>query len=399
MPTLIDLAKRLKGQGAAQGRASGGASGVRYGTVQAAAAALAAEDGAGDGAAAGVTVLLDGSTEPVTLRADAPVSEGERVRVVSQGGSYAVVALAGVAQAASDAQDSADAAAERAEEVAGELSYAMRVTSEGLEVGLKKDGKYTGARVVLSPSGLVFKPESGLFDLASFTADAVTLGTVFDQNVRITKDGFSITDQGFSTRFFIGTDGGMTHIQSQQPVSLAYMDGVSTVASLRLSKKTFTDGTEGGEVAVSACPGGFGTGTTLRLDSSGWVEVAGPDGTELLDMSPDSGVSCGLKASPGVSQTLAKSYVTAWRHMGWVVVRLDNYAPWTSAVTTPTSKEVGTLPEGWRPPERFKGPLYVGSASCAAMAYVGTDGKVSVYSNALGANQQLSGCLIYPATQ
>ncbi len=390
--TYYDAARLAFGRKGANAALAGqqlGAAAVTYGTVLA------------DSQGGAVSVHLDSSEEgtAVELSLDAPASAGDRVKVTTQGGSYAVVALAGVAQAASDAQDSADAAAERAEEVAGELSYAMRVTSEGLEVGLKKDGEYTGARVVLSPSGLVFKPVDGLFDLASFTADAVTLGSVFDQNVRITKDGFSITDKGFSTRFLIGTDGGMTHVQSQQPVSLAYMDGVSTVASLRLSKKTFTDGTEGGEVAVSACPGGFGTGTTLRLDSSGWVEVAGPDGTELLDMSPDSGVSCGLKASPGVSQTLVKSCVTAWRHMGWVVVRLDNYAPWTAAVTSPTSKAVGTLPEGWRPPERFKGALYPGSADYSAMAYVDTGGKVSVYSSALGANQQLSGYVVYPATQ
>ncbi len=381
------LAFGRKGTNAALAGQQLGAPSVTYGTVLA------------DSKGGTVKVHLDSSEEgtAVELSLDAPVSKGDRVKVTTQGGSYAVVALAGVAQAASDAQDSADAAAERAEEVAGELSYAMRVTSEGLEVGLKKDGKYTGARVVLSPSGLVFKPESGLFDLASFTADAVTLGTVFDQNVRITRDGFFITDQGFSTRFAIGTGGGMTHVQSQQPVSLAYMDGVSTVACLDLDKATLADGTKAACARLSAY--GASGAATLSIDSAGWASLSAPDGSTLLDVSPSTGVSCDLKAGARGSKVLVKSSVTAYRHMGWVVVRFDNYAPWTAAVTSPTSKAVGTLPEGWRPPERFKGALYPGSADYSAMAYVDTGGKVSVYSSALGANQQLSGYVVYPATQ
>lgn len=116
MATMIDLAKSLRGGRAARkvaAAASGNANSVRYGTATA----------VGDGTA---TVLLDGSTEAVTLRTEAAVSQGERVRVVSQGGSYVVVALGVIASDAASARESASASASSAAQAAAQAEAARR---------------------------------------------------------------------------------------------------------------------------------------------------------------------------------------------------------------------------------------------------------------------------------
>ena len=115
MATIIDLAKSLSRGGAARRSyaQAGGASGVRYGTVQSVSGSAA-------------TVRLDGSDEAVTLTTDATVSDGERVRVVSQGGSYAVVALKGVAKDAASAVEQAKALAEQAKQAVASAEQAAK---------------------------------------------------------------------------------------------------------------------------------------------------------------------------------------------------------------------------------------------------------------------------------
>ena len=115
--SIIDLAKSLAGVSRPTGFSRSGvggvtgASDVRHGTAQA------------DSSGGSVSVLMDGSSEPVTLACVTPVRSGQRVSVVYQGGVYKVVALeqmvqdvADGASASKEAQQVAQAAQQAAEE-------------------------------------------------------------------------------------------------------------------------------------------------------------------------------------------------------------------------------------------------------------------------------------------
>lgn len=123
MATMIDLAKAARGRSAARTRVSRvTAASVRYGT------ALTSCEAGG-----AVDVMLDGSAEPVTLHAESPIASGERVRVVSQGGSYAVVALSSLVERVADAGAQATEAKDAAESAKEQAKKAMEQSAEDLK--------------------------------------------------------------------------------------------------------------------------------------------------------------------------------------------------------------------------------------------------------------------------
>lgn len=86
----IDIARRVSNQAARLPVATA----ARYGTVEASA-----------DAGQQTTILLDGSSVPAYLVADVPVRRGDRVAVVSQGGTYTVVSLDGAGRTATNFLD------------------------------------------------------------------------------------------------------------------------------------------------------------------------------------------------------------------------------------------------------------------------------------------------------
>ena len=279
-----------------------------------------------------------------------------------------------------------------------DTSTLVRQSGAGVEVARKVNGSYTGTRALLGSDALEFKSADGNTTLASFGANEVMLGNLFAPHVGISTSSFSIMD-GLITLVTVANNSA-TGPYIYGDGSLSLRSAEYAIADAVVSLGTTTSGSaKTGTVKLSANnPSNILKGATLTLDSSGGLTFAA-DSSAKLNVTPTA-ISCGsLKAESVGSATLVSSTVTAHRHLGWVVVRFDNYVPWTSAVATDTAKQVGTLAAGWRPPQRFKGPLYAGSADCAAQAYVQTDGGVYVYADKMPASQALSGYVVYPATQ
>lgn len=183
MATTVDVARSLAsamGARAASGSPHAAATSARYGTAQ------------GD-AAAGETVrvLMDGSDEEVSVRVDAPVRRGERVKVIKQGGTYTVVALGTMAQTYATKVDVSETAEGLelkigkkvdAQGAVDALSTVIRGTEKGIEVGeVDGDGKRATAYSVVSPEGA--------FEVHS--AAGVPMAVINDTSIR--KRGHSAT--------------------------------------------------------------------------------------------------------------------------------------------------------------------------------------------------------------
>ncbi len=426
--TVIDLAKSLGGKKrtrAATTASQTSAGSVRYGTATA----------VGTGT---VTVTLDGSTSAVTLTTDAEVEKGDRVRVVSQGGSYAVVALKGIgaattvansaAKAAQDAAttagnaakdaSAAKTAAQAAQDTADELSTLIRDTTEGVEVAkVTSAGAYSGVRALLTADALKFLSTAGAV-LAEFGANVKTAGLKLFGGVATLLAGdktVTVSDKEQAT--ITGLDIKAPFVSVSGGDYLAEVGTSATIGGYDVSATLKTGSISGyyGKAAHSCTLGAYKTKTgeqhsaEMMLSSAPKVTITAVDSTSSTFPSntlgvTNEGVQGGGKALYPSSKALATG-VTAYRHMGWVVVVFNNYVPSSAEVTEGTHFHVGALGDGWKPPSMMKGQLYAGNPGYAAMAYVrsekgaSNDGEVAVYSNALGAGQQLSGYLIYPATR
>ena len=156
MATRIDVARALKSgrRPAARSSARAAATSTRYGTAQADAAAGET-----------VRVLMDGSGEEVEVRVDAPVSKGERVKVVKQGGVYTVVALGTMAKTYA-------------------TKLEMKQTAEGLEVKISKKVDGPGAIAALSA-------------LIRATLSGVEVGMVDEDGNHATPYSVMASDGGF----------------------------------------------------------------------------------------------------------------------------------------------------------------------------------------------------------
>lgn len=164
MATRIDVARALKSgrRPAARPSARSAATSTRYGTAQADAAAGET-----------VRVLMDGSGEEVEVRVDAPVSKGERVKVVKQGGVYTVVALGTMAKTYATKLEMEQTAegleVKISKKVDGPgaiaaLSALIRATLSGVEVGMvDEDGNHaTPYSVVASDGGFIIMSAGGV---------------------------------------------------------------------------------------------------------------------------------------------------------------------------------------------------------------------------------------------
>lgn len=183
MATTIDIARSLAsamGARNASGSPRAAATSTRYGTAQ------------GDAAAgASVRVLMDGSDEEVSVRVDAPVRKGERVKIVKQGGTYTVVALGTMAQTYATKVDVSETAegleAKISEKVDPQgardaLSVLIKATAQGVQVGkVDEDGENATAYSVMS--------SEGAFEVRS--AAGVPMAVINDTSIR--KRGHSAT--------------------------------------------------------------------------------------------------------------------------------------------------------------------------------------------------------------
>lgn len=420
MATRLDVARALKGSSSGTSKTAT-ASNVRYGTASGASA---------DGQ---VTVVLDGSTEAVTLKTDADVAQGERVRVVSQGGSYAVVALKGVSAAASAASETAGAAKTAADTASATASAAsatataasskadtasatataaasaasaaqaaaeatqtlIRETSKGVEVAkVTSTGAYSGTRATLGADALTFTNRTGVTTLAEFGANGATLGSALGQHVSIGTDSFNIVKSAGDVLISIGSTSLGPYIDGDGSLELRSSD---TLPTAKATLGTTTSGsTKTGTAKLYAYnPSDVLKYTTLTLDSSSGLTFAVGSANKLKVTSTTLACSA-LKAVPE-TKTLVSSTVTAYRHMGMVTVRFDNWT--SSAITTAGSYQVGTLAAGWRPPARVKAPLYCDPFN-NLFIYVETGGAVKVYApDKVASTVRMSGTVTFIATQ
>ena len=204
MTTLLDLSKRIYGKERGFAKQSVGSRGqladVRHGIARS-----ASEGGY-------VTVLMDGSEEPVEVVCEVPVAEGQRVTIMSRSGTYKVVSVGQIVEIAQNASEAAAKAV-----IATTDEYALSDSSSNAPAqGWSTDtpdwtpGSYIWRRVTtVYGDGTVETGSPALMtgNAGSAGEDATTLridssrGTVFKNsdvstvlNAVIYKGGLRITD-------------------------------------------------------------------------------------------------------------------------------------------------------------------------------------------------------------
>ena len=275
-----------------------------------------------------------------------------------------------------------------------DTSTLIRQSGDGVEVARKVNGSYVGTRATLGSDSLAFTDRTGVTTLAEFGADGATLGSALGQHVSIGTDSFSIVDKTLNVLVNIGSNSLGPYIDGDGSLELRSSDTLPT-AEVELGTTT-SGSTKTGTAKLSANnPSNVLKGATLTLDSSSGLTFA-VDSAAKLKVTSTTLACSALKAVPE-AKTLVSSTVTAYRHMGMVTVRLDNYV--TDKITAAGSYSVGTLPAGWHPPARVKAPLY-----CNPLAnlffYVETGGTVKVYApDKVSSTTQMSGTVTFIATQ
>lgn len=287
MATRLDVARALgsaSGRRPARSAAREAATSTRYGTAQADAAAGET-----------VRVLMDGSDEEVEVRVDAPVSKGERVKIVKQGGTYTVVAIGTMAKTYATKVE-VNKTAEGLEAKIGKkvdeqgaldaLSTLIKATEQGIEVGkVDEDGKHAtpygvmssdGFFEVMSASGLpmfiaasdrtckrehMWSPlspsDSSFVPTPTLAIVGVELlmsspGGISSGAVRLNLGGYSISDYMFLE--FVYTDGTRSYAQR------LYQPALNASTSL---SRTVSDG----EALYSAS-------VTVKVDAAGSITLS-----------------------------------------------------------------------------------------------------------------------------
>ena len=295
-----------------------------------------------------------------------------------------------------------------------DTSTLIRQSGDGVEVARKSGGAYTGTRAVLGSDALEFRSADGKTEIASFGADPKGTGVSMLGGVAsmmASDKTVTVSDKEQATLTGLDIAAPFTNVSGGD--YLATVGTSSTVGGYSVSAQLKTGLISGyyGQAAHSAALGAYKTKTgeqhssELMLTSTAGATVTCVDGksSNTLGVTAE-GVRGGGKALWASSQALATG-VTAYRHMGWVVVAFNNYVLSTVEVTKATHFTVGTLPDGWKPPAMMKGQLYAGTAELSAMVYVrseagaANDGQVCVYTNYMLANQTVSGYVVYPATR
>ncbi len=322
----------------------------------------------------------------------------------------AVAATAGKAQeqaaAAATVASGAATTAQTAQDATDKLSTLIRDTGEGVEVAkVTSAGAYSGVRALLTADALKFLSTAGS-TLAEFGANVKTAGLKLFGGVATLLAGdktVTVSDKEQAT--ITGLDIKAPFVSVSGGDYLAEMGTSTTINGYDVSATLKTGSISGyyGTAQHTCVLGSYKMKTgeqhsaVLTLSSAAGANVTAVDGTESCALGVTSqGVRGGGKALYASKVALATG-VTAYRHMGWVVVAFNNWV--TSSAIGGANVRVGTLAAGYRPPEVMKGALFAGSADYSAMANVSTAGVVQVYSANLPANQQVSGYVIYPATQ
>lgn len=293
-------------------------------------------------------------------------------------------------------------------------STLIRQSGDGVEVARKVGGAYTGTRAVLGSDALTFKSADGSTELASFGADVKSAGvSLLGGAATMVASDKAVTVSDKEQTTLTGLDIKAPFVNVSGGDYLATMGTSATVGGYDVSANVTAGLISGsyGSGSHSLVAGAYKTKTgeqhsaVLTLGVTPKADITCVDGTTVNSLGATAyGVRGGGKALYVVSKAITTG-VTAYRHMGWVLVAFNNYVPSATDVTSGTHFTAGTLPDGWKPPAMMKGQLYAGSADYSAMGYVrsesgaSNDGQVCVYTNYLPANQQVSGYLIYPATR
>ena len=295
-----------------------------------------------------------------------------------------------------------------------DTSTLIRQSGDGVEVARKSGGSYVGTRALLGSDALEFRSADGKTEIASFGADPKGTGVSLlggAATMMASDKTVSVTDKQQATLTGLDLEAPFTNVSGGD--YLATVGTSATVGGYDVSAQLKTGLISGyyGSAPHSAVLGAYKTkageqhSSELMLTSTAGATVTCVDGTSANTLGVTAeGVRGGGKALWASSQALATG-VTAYRHMGWVVVAFNNYVPSTVEVKEATHFTVGTLPDGWKPPAMMKGQLYAGTAELSAMVYVrseegaANDGQVCVYTNYMLANQTVSGYVVYPATR
>ena len=275
-----------------------------------------------------------------------------------------------------------------------DTSTLIRQSGDGVELARKVNGSYTGTRAVLGADALTFTDRTGVTTLAEFGASGASVGSALGQHVSIGTDSFNIVKSAGDVLISIGSTSLGPHIDGDGSLELRSSDTLPT-AEVTLGTTTSGSTKTGTAKLYAYNPSDVLKYTTLTLDSSSGLTFAVGSAGKLKVTSTT--LACAaLKAVPE-TKTLVSSTVTAYRHMGMVTVRLDNWT--SSAITAAGSYQVGTLAAGWRPPARVKAPLYCDPFN-NLFIYVETGGAVKVYApEPVGSTVQMSGTVTFIATQ
>lgn len=132
----LDIVRRLVGGGMRDSTTVGAqpaSTDVRYGNAR--------SDATGEAGHRTVNVLLDGAATACDLACDCPVSEGDRVTVVLQGGSYKVVSAASMDREQSAQREEIDGQAQLIEQVSGQVEQARQQAQAAQQAAEEAGGR------------------------------------------------------------------------------------------------------------------------------------------------------------------------------------------------------------------------------------------------------------------
>jgi hypothetical protein len=279
-----------------------------------------------------------------------------------------------------------------------DTSTLIRQSGGGVEVARKVNGSYVGTRAVLDNDSLDFMSQDGKTTYASFGTDGLHY---VDNRASMTANDITLTTGDQSKTTVLGVKLTAPYLMLNSTAHNVNLWSSSTDSSGVTHSATLGVGANSGyylpddkTVFASTVSGTDKVDVTIRGGTYTVFAASGTSGTTFKVY--NTGIQgTGIARGYG-TKTLVSSTVTAYRHMGMVTVRLDNYT--TDKITAAGSYSVGTLPAGWCPPARVKAPLY-----CDPWAnlffYVETGGTVKVYApDKVASTVQMSGTVTFIAT-
>jgi hypothetical protein len=279
-----------------------------------------------------------------------------------------------------------------------DTSTLIRQSADGVEVARKVNGSYVGTRAVLDNDSLDFLSQDGKTTYASFGTDGLHF---VDDRASMTANDITLTTGDQSKTTVLGVKLTAPYLMLNSTAHNVNLWSSSTDSSGVTHSATLGVGANSGyylpddkTVFASTVSGTDKVDVTIRGGTYTVFAASGTSGTTFKVY--NTGIQgTGIARGYG-TKTLVSSTVTAYRHMGMVTVRLDNYT--TDKITAAGSYSVGTLPAGWCPPARVKAPLYC-DPWANLFCYVETGGTVKVYApDKVASTVQMSGTVTFIAT-